>query len=50
MSTGNCKNLSLNQTFAGNSTDNQMFTGSGAEFSAAVQLTPQYSLFRIKDY
>jgi outer membrane protein insertion porin family len=47
---GNCNNLSLGLTLSRNSTDNPLYTRSGSQFSASVNLTPPYSLWDGIDY
>lgn len=43
-------NLSYSLTFTRNSTDQVIYPRSGSEFTASVQLTPPFSLFRKKDW
>ena len=47
---GNCNNVSLGLTLSRRSTDSPIYTRSGSEFSASVNLTPPYSLFDNRDY
>ena len=50
ISNGNANSLSLGLTLSRNSTDNPIYTRSGSQFSASVQLTPPYSLLDHRDY
>ena len=50
ISDGNANSLSLGLTLSRSSIDNPVYTRSGSQFSASVQLTPPYSLFDHKDY
>ena len=47
---GVSNNLSYNISLSRNSTDQQIFPRQGSEFSASLQVTPPYSLFRKKGY
>ncbi|MBR7005136.1 MAG: outer membrane protein assembly factor BamA [Bacteroidales bacterium] len=46
---GRSHNLSYTSTLSRTSTDQQIYPRSGSVFTASVQLTPPYSLFRKKD-
>ena len=50
ISDGNANSLSLGLTISRSSIDNPVYTRSGSQFSASVQLTPPYSLFDHRDY
>ena len=47
---GKAHNLSLSLTLNRNSTDQQIYPRQGSEFTASLQLTPPYSLFRRYSY
>lgn len=47
---GTCNDLSINLTFARNSTDNPIYPRRGSEFMLSAQITPPYSLISGKDY
>jgi outer membrane protein insertion porin family len=47
---GRSHNLSYTSTLSRTSTDQQIYPRSGSIFSASMQLTPPYSLFRKKDF
>lgn len=46
---GKSHNLSYNVSLSRNSTDQQIYPRSGSAFSAGLQITPPYSVFRKKD-
>jgi len=50
ISNGNANSLSLGLTLSRNSTDSPIYTRSGSQFSASLQLTPPYSLFDHQNY
>ena len=50
ISNGTANSLSLGLTLSRSSIDNPVYTRSGSQFSASVQLTPPYSLFDNRDY
>jgi len=50
ISNGNANSLSLGLTLSRSSIDNPVYTRSGSQFSASVQLTPPYSLLDNRDY
>ena len=47
---GNANSLSLGLTLSRNSIDNPIYTRSGSQFTASINLTPPYSLFDGVDY
>ena len=47
---GKAHNLSFSLSLSRNSTDQQIYPRSGSEFSASLQFTPPYSLFRRYSY
>ncbi len=47
---GVSNNLSYNVSLSRNSTDQQIYPRRGSDFSASLQITPPYSLFRKKGY
>lgn len=49
-SSGSSNSVSLNLTFARNSTDNPLYTRSGSQFTLSVAATPPFSLWDGKDY
>lgn len=48
--TGASNSVSLNLTFARNSTDNPIYTRAGSQFSLSLNITPPYSLLDNIDY
>ena len=50
ISNGNANSLSTSLTLSRSSISNPLYTRSGSQFSASVQVTPPYSLFDNNDY